>query len=447
MPHFKPIILLLFQLLWLPSVFSQGKVIDQVVAVVASWSILESDIENQYLQYKLQGNIAEVTNVRCRILENLLFQKLMLNQAEIDSISVTDEQVEEELNRKLRYYIAQFGSEEKFVEFYKKPIIEFKDEFRGIIREQKLVEQVQYGITKDIKVTPSEVKRFFNQIPADSVPMMNSEVEIGQIIKNPPVSVEEKIRVKEKLQGLRDRIMKGEDFTTLAVLYSEDPGSAGKGGELGFVGRGELYPEFESIAFNLKKDEVSEILETKAGFHIIQLIERRGDYINVRHILLQPKVSDQDLVNARIILERAARLVKSDSMSFEKAALEFSDDPSKNNGGLMINPETGTTKFEMDEVEPAISFALDKMKVGEISQPLLMRTGEGKQAYRLIYLKSRTVPHYANLKDDYDRIQMWALEDKNMKKIDQWISEKVSKTYVNIIEDYRKCPFTHQWMN
>ncbi|HRY32479.1 MAG TPA: peptidylprolyl isomerase [Bacteroidales bacterium] len=447
MPNFKLFAFLFIHLLWLPSAFSQGKVIDQVVAVVASWSILESDIENQYLQYKLQGNIADVSNIRCRILENLLFQKLMLNQAEIDSVTVTDEQVEEELNRKLRYYIAQFGSEEKFVEFYKKTIIEFKEEFRDVIRDQKLIEQVQYAITRDVKVTPSEVKRFFNQIPGDSVPMMNSEVEIGQIIKNPPVSVEEKIRVKDKLQVLRDRILKGEDFTTLAVLYSEDPGSAGKGGELGFVGRGELYPEFESIAFNLKKDEVSEILETKAGFHIIQLIERRGDYINVRHILLQPKVSDQDLVNARLILEKAARLVKSDSMSFEKAALDFSDDPSKNNGGLMINPETGTTKFEMDEVEPAISFALDKMNVGDISQPLLMRTAEGKQAYRLIYLKSRTVPHYANLKDDYDRIQIWALEDKNMKKIDQWISEKVAKTYINIIEDYLQCPFTHQWMN
>ncbi|MCX6273523.1 MAG: peptidylprolyl isomerase [Bacteroidetes bacterium] len=428
--------------------FSQlpkGKIIDQVVAVVASYAILESDIENQYLQYKAQGNIANVGDVRCKILESLLFQKLMLNQAELDSVKVTDEQVETELNRKLRYYIAQFGSEEKFVEFYKKPVIEFKEEFREIVREQKKIEQVQYTITKDIKVTPSEVKSYFNKIPADSIPLLNAEVEIGQIIKNPPVSVEEKVRVKEKLNALRERILKGEDFATLAILYSEDPGSAKKGGELGFVGRGELYPEFEAIAFNLKKDQVSDILETKAGFHIIQLIERKGDYINVRHILLQPKVSPEDLVKAKQILEKVVNLIKKDSITFEKAAQEYSDDPTKTNGGITLNSETGTTRFEMDQVDPAISFALDKMNVGEVSQPLLMKTEEGKQAYRLVFLKSRTSPHRANLKQDYDRIQQWALEDKNTRTVDKWISDKLQKTYVSIIDDYKKCPYTHHW--
>ncbi|MHC1708347.1 MAG: peptidylprolyl isomerase [Bacteroidales bacterium] len=443
------VIIVLLNLFFAKGISAQGqdKVIDQVVAVVAGYSILESDIQNQYLQYKMQGVIANVSDLRCTILENLLFQKLMLNQAEIDSITVTDEQVETELNRKLRYYIAQFGSEEKFVEFYKKPIPEFKEEFREIVREQNKIEQVQFNITKDIKITPSEVKSFFNRMPKDSIPLLNAEVEIGQIIKNPPISVAEKVRVKDKLNELRNRILKGEDFTTLAVLYSEDPGSSKKGGELGFVGRGELYPEFEAIAFNLKKNEVSEILETQAGFHIIQLIERKGDYINVRHILLQPKVSPEDLSQARQILEKASLKIKKDSLSFEKAALEYSDDPSKTNGGLMVNMETGTTKFEMDQVDPAISFALDKMNVGDISQPLVMRTDEGKQAYRIVYLKSRTSPHRASLKEDYDRIQQWALQEKNMKTIDKWISEKVSKTYVNIIDDYKQCKLTHQWIN
>lgn len=426
----------------------QGKVIDQVVAVVAGYSILESDIQNQYLQYKMQqGSISNVSDLRCTILENLLFQKLMLNQAEIDSVTVTDEQVETELNRKLRYYIAQFGSEEKFVEFYKKPIPEFKEEFREIVREQKRIEQVQYNITKDIKITPSEVKKYYNSMPKDSIPLLNSEVEIGEIIKNPPISVEEKVRVKDKLTELRNRILKGEDFSTLAVLYSEDPGSAKKGGELGFVGRGELYPEFEAVAFNLKKGEVSDVIETRAGFHIIQLIERKGDYINVRHILLQPKVSPEDLSKAKQILEKVTGILKKDSLTFEKAAQLYSDDPSKTNGGMMVNSETGTTKFEMDQVDPAISFALDKMNVGDISQPLLMRTEEGKQAYRIVYLKSRTSPHRASLKEDYDRIQQWSLGEKNSKAIDKWISEKVAKTYVNIIDEYRKCSFIHKWIN
>lgn len=428
-------------------VFAQPKVIDQVVAVVANYSILQSDIENQYLQLRQQGGLKSESTQKCQILESLLFQKLMLNQAEIDSITVTDDQVETELDRKLRYYIQQFGSEEKFVEFYKKPIIEFKEEFREIVRDQKKIEQVQYNITKDIKITPSEVKRFFNNIPADSLPLMNSEVEIGQIIKNPPVSLEEKQRIKEKLNGLRERILKGEDFSTLAVLYSEDPGSARKGGELGFVGRGELYPEFEAVAFSLKKNEISDILETKAGFHIIQLIQRKGDYINVRHILLQPKVSPEDLAEASRILEKVKLKIETEGLSFEKAALEFSDDPSKNNGGLMVNPNTGSTRFEMNEVEPAVSFAIDKLKPGELSSPLIMRTDEGKQAYRLIYLKVRTLPHRANMQEDYDRIQQWAKEEKNAEAIKKWIKDKVKQTYVNIIPEYRTCPYENQWMN
>ncbi len=437
----------LFTLFLSFSLFAQPKVIDQVVAVVANYSILQSDIENQYLQLRQQGGLKSESTQKCQILESILFQKLMLNQAEIDSITVSDDQVETELDRKLRYYIQQFGSEEKFVEFYKKPIIEFKEEFREIVRDQKKIEQVQYNITKDIKITPSEVKKFFNNIPADSLPLVNSEVEVGQIIKNPPVSLEEKQRIKEKLTGLRERILKGEDFSTLAVLYSEDPGSARKGGELGFVGRGELYPEFEAIAFNLKKNEVSDILETKAGFHIIQMIQRKGDNINVRHILLQPKVSPEDLTEASRILEKVKNKIQTEGLAFDKAALEFSDDPSKNNGGLMVNPNTGSTRFEMDEIEPAISFAIDKLKVGEVSAPLIMRTEEGKQAYRIIYLKIRTQPHRANMQEDYDRIQQWAKDDKNADVIQKWIKEKVKQTYVNIIPEYNTCVFENKWMN
>lgn len=444
MRYITPVLFLLLQSF---NLHSQPKVIDQVVAVVATYSILQSDIENQYLQIQTQNVLKSESTQKCQILESLLFQKLMLNQAEIDSIIVTDDEVESELDRKLRYYIAQFGSEEKFVEFYKKPIIEFKEEFRELVRDQKKIEQVQYGITKDVKITPSEVKRFFTKIPADSVPLVNAEVEIGQIIKNPPVSLEEKVRIKEKLNGLRERIIKGEDFSTLAVLYSEDPGSARKGGELGFVGRGELYPQFEAVAFNLKKDEVSEIIETKAGFHIIQMIQRKGDYINVRHILLQPKVSPEDLVEANHILEKVKSKIENEGLSFEKAAMEFSDDPSKNNGGLLVNANTGTTRFEMDEIDPAISFAIDKLKVGDISKPLIMKTDDGKQAYRLIYLKTRTQPHGANMQEDYDRIQQWAKEEKNNEVIKKWIKEKILKTYINIIPEYKSCTFENKWMN
>ncbi len=425
--------------------YPQEEVIDEVVAVVGSKIILLSDIENQYLQYRMQGNISGGGSVRCQILENLLFQKLLLNQAEIDSVEVTSDQVEDEMDNKLRYYIRQFGSKEKFEEFYKKSVEEFKEELRDITRDQLMVQMMQYQITKDVKVTPSEVKSFFNRMPSDSLPLINSEYEIAQIVKNPPVSDEEKERIKQKLTDLRNRIIKGESFSAMAILYSEDPGSAKKGGELGSYGRGELYPEFEAVAFRLKNKEVSEIVETEAGYHILQLIERKGDYVNVRHILLQPKVSPEDLAKAQKILLSVKSQIEHDSISFEDAAKKYSDDPNKNNGGYMINPNTGTTKFEADEIDPSVFFVIDKLEVGDVSEPAAMKTEDGKQAYRLIMLKKRTEPHRADIKDDYDRIQNWALEEKQSKVIKKWINKNASRTYININENYKNCDFQNKW--
>lgn len=427
--------------------YSQDEVIDEVVAVVGSEIILLSDIENQYLQYRMQGNIKGGASVRCQIFENLMFQKLLLNQAEIDSLVVTPEQVEEEMDNKLRYYIRQFGSKEKFEEFYKKTVEEFKQELYDITYDQLMVQMMQYDITKDVKVTPSEVKSFFNSIPSDSLPLINSEYEIMQIVKNPPINDAERERVKKKLKDLRDRIINGESFSAMAILYSEDPGSAKKGGELGSYGRGELYPEFEAVAFRLKGDEISEIVETEAGYHILQLIDRKGDYVNVRHILLTPKVSNEDLAKAQQILKGIRSKIESDSISFEEAARKFSDDPNKNNGGYMINPATGTKKFEADEIDPSVFFVIDKLEIGEVSEPAAMKTDDGKQAYRLIMLKKRTEPHRADLKEDYDRIQNWALEDKQNEIIKEWISKNAAKTYININENYRNCEFQNDWFN
>lgn len=426
--------------------YSQGEVVEEVVAVVGSKIVLLSDIENQYFQYRMQGSIqGGGTSVRCQIFENLLFQKLLLNQAEIDSIEVTADQVEEEMDNKLRYYIRQFGSKEKFEEFYKKSVEEFKSELFDITHDQLRVQMMQYEVTKDVKVTPSEVKSFFNSMPADSLPLINSEYEIAQIVKNPPVSDEEKERVKQKLTDLRNRIIEGESFSAMAILYSEDPGSAKKGGELGSYGRGELYPEFEAVAFRLKDKEVSEIVETEAGYHILQLIERKGDYVNVRHILIQPKVSAEDLAKAQKILKRIKTKIESDSLTFEEAAKEYSDDPNKNNGGYMINPNTGTIKFEADEIDPSVFFVIDKLEVGEISEPVAMKTEDGKQAYRLLMLKKRTEPHRADLKEDYDRIQNWALEDKQSKVIRKWINKNAARTYIKINENYKECDFQNKW--
>ncbi|MDP2721623.1 MAG: peptidylprolyl isomerase [Bacteroidales bacterium] len=425
----------------------ESQVIDQVVAVVGKSVILESDIQNQYLNYRSQGGIVgSATEVRCSILEDLMYQKLMVTQAEADSVIVTDDQVDSDLERRISSFIQQFGSQEKMEQYYGKTLVEIKKELHVIVKEQLLAQQVQNDIINNVTVTPSEIKVFYKSIPTDSIPMIKTEYEIAEIVKNPPVSIEEKVRVKEQLMDLRKRILEGENFSTLAILYSEDPGSAKKGGELGFYGRGQLYPEFEAVAFKLKEGEISTVLETEAGYHIIQMIERKGDYINVRHILLVPKVSPVDLMKAKQSLDSIAQLIRSDSITFDKAVEKFSDADNKNNGGILVNEYSMGTTFEAEQLDPQVSFTIDKMKVGELSNPVPMKIDKQKDAYRLLMLKSKTQPHIANMQDDYARIQQWALQDKQMKAINKWIDNKAEHTYVRVVEEYKTCPFVHQWI-
>ena len=276
-------------------------VVDGIVAVVGGNVLLRSDVENQYIQLRSQGSIAGTApKVKCGIFENLLLQKLLLHQGQVDSIKVTDTQVELEMDRRMRYFISQAGTPERLEEHFGKSLLEIKNELRDVIKETMITEQEQQKITKDAAITPAEVKAFFRKLPKDSIPLINSELEIGMIVKQPEIGDAEKQVVKDKLKGFRERFAKGDDFSTLAVLYSEDPGSSKQGGELGMFKRGEMRPEFEAAAFKLKPGEVSDIVETEDGYHLIQMIERRGEYINVRHILLQPKVSPVNLSKATI---------------------------------------------------------------------------------------------------------------------------------------------------
>lgn len=426
---------------------AQNQIIDQVVAIVGANIVKLSDIEIQYNQMKAQGNLIGGDNAKCNILESTLFTKLMINQAKLDSVVVADEQVESELDRRLRYYIAQFGSKDKFEEFYKKTTLEFKDEFREIIRGQMVAQMMEGNITENIKVTPNEVRKYYDEIPKDSIPLIDAEYEIGHIVRQPEISKEEMEVIKQRLEELRERILKGEKFASLAVLYSEDPGSASKGGELGLFGRGEMFSEFEAAAFSLKQpDEVSKVIKTKAGYHLLQLIERRGEFVNVRHILLMPKVSPYQLGKAKNYLDSVYQVIKDSAMSFETAALKFSDDANKNNGGLIVNPNSGTTKFGADDVDPSVFFVVDKLKIAEYSKPVVMKDADGKQAYRIIYLKTRTTAHRANLKDDYDKIQNAALENAKAKAVKKWINEKIAKTYIKIFDDYKNCTFENNWL-
>lgn len=422
------------------------KVIDEIAALVGSHPVYWSDVEAQYAQAIAQGMKGEQFALKCEIFENLVFQKLLVYQAEVDSLVVSDDQVNSELDRRLRYYIQQFGSQQKLEEFYDKSLEEFKNELREPLRLELLSQQAQGQITENVKMTPNETKEYFNSLKTDSIPIIPTEYEIGQIVKTPVVGSSQLKEAKDKLTALRARIVKGEKFSTLAVLYSEDPGSAAKGGELGLFTRGSMAPEFESAAFNLKnKGDLSEVIKTKFGYHLLQLIERKGDFVNVRHILIIPKVSPDDLVVAAAKLDSIADMVRTDSLSFAKAALIYSDDPGKVNGGLMQSQSSGNTRLAADELDPKVFFVIDKMKAGEISASLPYTTEDGTQAYRVLYLQLRTEPHKANLKDDYNNIQEWALENKKSKVIAKWIEAKSKTAYIRLGEKFKSCDFKYKW--
>lgn len=429
----------------LAAVSQTGVVVDQVIAVVGNSAILKSDILNQRRQ--LQGQGVEIGDTpECMIMDDMLFQKLLFNQAIIDSVIVSDEQVEQVLDRRLRFFIQQIGSRERLEAYYGKSIDEIKDEFREVIREQEMARMMESQITQNLRVTPSEVRSFFNRIPQDSIPLIETEIILAQIVKKPPVSQQEKDNVKSQLEEYRQRIIRGTSFATLAILYSEDPGSARRGGELGFFGRGELYPEFEAAAFTLRPGELSEIVETQAGFHIIQMIERRGEQFNVRHLLLRPEVSPIELNAARQQLDSIRNVIEQGQMTFEEAALQFSDDPGRINQGLMVNPVTGTNRFRPEDIDPNLFFVVDRMSVGEVSAPVGFTNEEDQQAFRLVKLVQRTEPRVANIQQDYDFIQQLALQEKRRRAILSWVKTRLPNTFVFIHESFRHCDYELDWL-
>ena len=439
-------IAIFFVAFMLPAKAQEAQVIDRVVAVVGQNIILQSDIEAQYIQYRLQGGIkGSASSIRCEILEDQMFRKLMLNQAEMDSITVTDEQVDNEVDRMVSYFISQLGSQENLEKYYKKTMPEIREELFRMRKEQLLVEQVEHAMLANVEITPSEVKRFYQNMPKDSIPMVNSKYEIAQLVKKPPITLDQKLEVKDRLYKMRKRILEGERFSTLALLYSDDPGSAKKGGELGFKGKGEFVPEFEAAAFNLRDGEISEVVETEYGFHIIQMIERKGDFVNVRHILLTVKVDPEVLQMAYDQLDSIAELIHNDSLTFDEAVRRFSDEKDKINGGILVNPVTGGTLFDASELDQQVSAAVNKMKVGEISAPVPMKTSDNKDACRLLYLRKKTAPHQANLKDDYILIRDMAMQKKREEIINKWIANKSGKAYIKVDEDFRDCDFMFEW--
>jgi peptidyl-prolyl cis-trans isomerase SurA len=420
--------------------------LDAVMAVVGNETILLSDIEIQKSQLITNG-YKPSPDLECRVLESLLFEKLLLHRARIDSVVVSEEQVQGELDRRVAMFSEQLGGEDNLVAYYGKSIAEIRLEFHDALEDQLLVQQVQQSITQGLRITPSDVEEFYASIPVDSIPLIDSEVEVSQLVIKPEPSEAEIQRVKDRLNGFREEVLAGKDFETLAVLYSEDPGSAVKGGELGLVGRGRMVTEFEQIAYNLKEGEVSKVFKSDFGYHLMQMKERKGDLYNARHILLKPRLISADLQNARIELERIANLIKTDSLTFQQAALTYSDEEStKNNNGIIINPNTGSIRFPVDELDPQLFLVVDKLKVGEMSEPVIMRSPAGDQAYRVVKLRYRSEPHKANLKDDYQLLQEMARRGLSDEALSKWLDKYIKTTYIRLDEDLGECTLERDWL-
>lgn len=424
---------------------SYTQIVDEIIAVVGNEVVLSSDIETQYLQYLSQG-YTDSEEVRCQIIEDVLYQKLLVHQAKLDSTDVSEDDVNQELDSRLNSFISQLGSEEALEEYFKKSTSELKIEFYEIIYNQLLTQRMQSSITSSVSITPEEVKLFFQEMKKSSdIPVMPTTLEISQIIKIPEITLDEKSRIRKKLISFRDRIKNGEDFTVLATLYSDDTESAKNGGELGFVGRGALVPEFESAAFSLKGDQISEVIETQFGYHIIQLIERSGETVNVRHILLKPKVSSASLLEAKTQLEKVENLMKSEEITFEEAARFHSDDVSKNNGGLLINPQTGSSLFTVEELPLNIRYSAERMNEGDVSSISQFVMDDGKKAYRIIKITRKLKEHSANLIDDFSLINDAALNEKKQQKISKWVDKNITTTYIRFDYDYNNCDVLKKW--
>ena len=423
---------------------AQDKVIDQVIAVVGNNTILKSDIEGMYMQKQAQG-ITSDGDMKCEILEELLIEKLLLAEALLDTtIEASDSQINQSLDERIQYYVSNFGSEKAVESYFKKSIVEIKAELQDVIRNQQLTGQMQNKIIKDITVTPAEVRYYYRNVKNEEIPTIDAYVEYEQIIFRPKVDPEEENRVKNRLRELKKRIEDGASFASMAVVYSECP-SAKVGGELGYSGRAELDPAYAATAFNLKGDRISNVIKSDAGYHIIQLIDRKGERVNTRHILMKPKISDAAMKETRLSLDSLANFIRKGKLTFGEAASAYSGDKnSRNSGGVVINPETMSSKWKVAELDPDVSKVLANMNVNEISNPFqTIDAATELPVYKIVKLISKVNTHKANVSDDYIELSQIFLNKKKREALDKWIREKQAATYIHIDDTYANCQFKY----
>ena len=422
--------------------WAQNNVIDEVVWIVGDEAILRSEVEEERLRAQYEGTAIK-GDPFCVIPEQIAIQKLFLHQAEIDSIEANESTVSHQVDMRLNYYINQIGSKEKMEEYFRKTSSEIREELMNTVRNQMIIQQMQAKLTQNIKPTPADVRRYYNSLPVDSIPMMPAQVEVQILSFEPAVPVEETERIKQRLREFTERVQSGStDFAMLARLYSEDTETAKRGGELGFVGKGQLVNEFAEVAFNLTDPKrVSRIVQTEYGYHIIQLIEKKGDRINCRHILMRPRISATDKVNAIERLDSIRQKILTDSLQFEQAVILFSQD--KNtvmNSGLMINPNTGGSRFEYQDLAPEIAKQIYGLQEGEVSQPFVMMDQQkNKEVCAIVRLRKKTDVHRANLVDDFQAIKGMLEQKMGQEFIHDWIIKKQKSTYIQIDPDWQNC--------
>jgi peptidyl-prolyl cis-trans isomerase SurA len=417
----------------------KGFVADKIIAKIDNYIILRSELEGAFQNYLANGG-QNTEEAKCGIFSQLVINKLLVAKAEIDSVLITDLEVDNNTDQRMNMIMQQSGNQPEQLEAaYGKTLEQIKMDLREQIREQMLGGEMQRKITKDISITPAEVKRFFNKIPADSLPFYSADVEVGQIVRKAKVSPAQKIATKKKLTELRERILAGENFNELAKKYSEDPSAQYNAGEMGYVGRGTMDPAYEATAFRIKEGEISQPFETQFGFHIEQLIDRRGNEYNSRHILIFATPSKEDIDRSQRFLDSLRRKIVKDSIKFEQAAKQFSEDQKTKGYGGYFTDSDGGMKVSIKELDPIVYFTIDSMKEGTISKPIVYRTDDQKDAARILYFKKRLLPHQANLKDDWHRIQSAALAQKKDKMLDRWFKKARTDVFIKLDPAYEGC--------
>ena len=415
-------------------------VLDKIIAKIGSEVIFHSDVEEQMAMMR-DRNAKPGASERCLIIESLIAQAMLVHYAKIDSVVVTDEEVEAEIDQRMNQILSMMNNDRKmFQEVYGQTVSEMREQVKDDMQRKLLGDRMQDQIINNVEVTPSEVQEYFNSIPKDSLPYFNAEVEIAEIVIYPQVNQTERIKALQKITDVQRQLKEGGDFAQLALKYSDD-GSGMNGGDLGWTTRGSFVPEFEAAAFQLKNGETSDIIETEYGFHILQVIERKGNRVHTRHILIRPRITDEDLAQTRAKLDSIKHLVEIDSMTFGEAVHKFGDKrvQSYSNNGRMINPATSNTFFETGDLDSEIFFAIDTLEVGEITPPIEYRTQLGDYIYKIVQLQGRTSPHQASLQQDYSRIQQAATESKRNTAFSKWIKKRVDDTYIMVDPQYQRC--------